>query len=321
MKFTHKQHRFFYNIKGIFRMLTPPFLLPLNFDTDDLEVQKAYIDERVRYYCDFAPNSNLPLSAKVLKDFRFSRKKTVYFFDFWELARYFPQKLKANTFFADCSFCFESPTICKNRPIFEEFDNNHTGFSVKNSVLLNFDKIRHFVFVKDEIPLREKKGVLFWRGGVYQAHRQRFFEACFGKNFCDIGHVGKDEGQNKAWTKPFASLSEHLQHRYICAVEGNDVASNLKWIMSSNSVAVCPKPRYESWFMEGRLVGGEHFVEVADDWSDVAEKLAYYNEHLDELEAIRRNANAYVAQFLDAKREKFVELLTLRRYFELTGQI
>ena len=40
------------------------------------------------------------------------------------------------------------------------------------------------------------------------------------------------------------------KHKFILCIEGNDVASNLKWVMSSNSVAVMPKPKFESWFME-----------------------------------------------------------------------
>ena len=38
------------------------------------------------------------------------------------------------------------------------------------------------------------------------------------------------------------SIDYHLKHKFILCIEGNDVASNLKWVMSSNSVAVMPKP-------------------------------------------------------------------------------
>ena len=55
------------------------------------------------------------------------------------------------------------------------------------------------------------------------------------------------------------------------SLEGIDVATNLKWIMSSNSLCFSPKLRYETWFMEGKLVPGVHFVEVRDDFDDLAE--------------------------------------------------
>ena len=41
--------------------------------------------------------------------------------------------------------------------------------------------------------------------------------------------------------------------------------------MSSNSVAVMPKPKYESWFMEGKLIPDYHYVLIKDDYSDFEE--------------------------------------------------
>ena len=38
------------------------------------------------------------------------------------------------------------------------------------------------------------------------------------------------------------------------------------WAMSSNSVCVMPKPKYESWFMEGKLKDGVHYIKVKDDF-------------------------------------------------------
>ena len=50
------------------------------------------------------------------------------------------------------------------------------------------------------------------------------------------------------------TINEQLHYKFILCSEGNDVASNLKWVMSSNSIAVMPKPKFETWFMEGILV-------------------------------------------------------------------
>ena len=38
------------------------------------------------------------------------------------------------------------------------------------------------------------------------------------------------------------TIREHLDYKFIMALEGNDVASNLKWVMSSNSIAVMTRP-------------------------------------------------------------------------------
>ncbi len=50
---------------------------------------------------------------------------------------------------------------------------------------------------------------------------------------------------------PFMSIDEQLGHKFIMCIRGNDVATNLKWVMSSSSIAVMPRPDVESWYMEG----------------------------------------------------------------------
>lgn len=104
------------------------------------------------------------------------------------------------------------------------------------------------------------------------------------------------------------------------ALEGNDVASNLKWIMSSHSIAVMPRPTCETWFMEGRLQPNIHYIEVQPDFSNLIDRITYYIEHPEEAEAIVRNANQYVAQFFNREREDIISYLVLQRYFERTGQ-
>ena len=49
--------------------------------------------------------------------------------------------------------------------------------------------------------------------------------------------------------------------------EGVDVATNLKWVMSSNSIAVMPRPKIESWFMENKLIPEKHYIEIKEDLS------------------------------------------------------
>jgi hypothetical protein len=115
------------------------------------------------------------------------------------------------------------------------------------------------------------------------------------------------------------TIEEHLDYKFIMSLEGNDVASNLKWVMSSNSIAVTPKHTVETWFMEGTLIPNYHYIEVKDDFSDLEERLTYYINHPDEAEAIIQHAHEYVNQFRDEKREKLISLLVLKRYFEITN--
>ena len=104
------------------------------------------------------------------------------------------------------------------------------------------------------------------------------------------------------------------------ALEGIDVASNLKWVMSSNSIAVMPRPTCETWFMEGTLIPDYHYIEIKPDFSDLEERLNYYIEHVAESLEIIRHAHEYVSQFKDKRRENLISLLVLDKYFKMTGQ-
>ena len=79
------------------------------------------------------------------------------------------------------------------------------------------------------------------------------------------------------------------------------------------------KPTCESWFMEGRLIPNYHYIEIKPDFSDIAERLAYYNEHEDEAKAIIKHAHEWVEQFLDKKREDVISYLVMKKYFQHTS--
>jgi hypothetical protein len=104
----------------------------------------------------------------------------------------------------------------------------------------------------------------------------------------------------------------------VACVEGVDVATSLKWVMSSNSVAVSPPMHYETWFMEGTLIPNYHYIEVKPDFSDLVEKLEYYIAHPEEAEAIVCHAHDYVAQFLNKKMERATQLAVADKYFKMT---
>ncbi|GAQ49011.1 TPA: glycosyltransferase [Flavobacterium psychrophilum] len=90
--------------------------------------------------------------------------------------------------------------------------------------------------------------------------------------------------------------------------------------MSSNSIAVMPKPTCETWFMEAKLIPNFHYIEVNPDFSDLEVKIQYYLKHPEKALEIIKNANEYCAQFFDYKREKIISLLVMVKYFEKTNQ-
>lgn len=232
-----------------------------------------------------------------------------YYYDLKEHARYFTRNFRLNHLFGDITLIPTVPAIVKSRPIGDENEN---------SVLMNLDKFRHFQLQRDEIAFDDKLPKAVWRGGGNNRKRIDLVERHLASPLCDVGLTGTPAHDRR--TRPFLTPAEQMRFRYIISVEGVDVATNLKWVMASNSLCLMPKPVYETWFMEGAIETGVHYVEVRSDFADLEEKIRYYEDHQDEAKAIVQRANNHVAQFADHRRERLLSLLVLAKYFALTGQ-
>ena len=183
---------------------------------------------------------------------------------------------------------------------------------------MKLDKVRHFIFVNDKKTFESKKNMVIFRGKVKgKTSRKKFMEMYFHHPMCDLGDVSKNTTDPKEWQTEKKTIQEHLDYKFILALEGNDVASNLKWVMSSNSIAVMPQPTCETWFMEGTLIPNYHYIEIKPDFSDLESRLQYYIEHIDEAQEIIKHANEYVKQFKNRKRENLISLLVLEKYFKV----
>nr|WP_255491164.1 glycosyl transferase family 90 [Dysgonomonas sp. 520] len=271
-----------------------------------------YINYRLNYYNRLEEKYTLPDEmAESLSGFKLENHRKVYFFDTFEYARYFPQDLQIIPLFGDIIHVPEYPSLVKSRPI--EGDN-------ANSVVLKLDKIRHFLFLNDKKSFKEKKDMLIFRGKVRQEHRIRFMDMYYNKSpRIDIGQVNITPDAKYPANR--LTIGEQLDYKFILSIEGNDVASNLKWVMSSNSLAVMPKPKYETWFMEGTLIPDYHYVLIKDDYSDLEERMDYYIQNPDKAQQIIDNAHEYVNQFKNKEREDLLSLLVLKKYFQKTGQM
>lgn len=276
-----------------------------------------YIRSRVDYYNRLPKLPAVPEALRPLAEHRIGSIQSAYFFDSHEFTRYFPDTLRWAVEPGDVTEVPAVPSILKSRPV--EGD-------LANAVVLNLDKHRHFLFLKDEIPFREKQDRVIFRSNINYPHpnhvvRLRFVERYFGHPMCDIGVSNRNAVTRDEWHGSYVSEYDHLTYKFIMCLEGNDVATNLKWVMSSNSLAVMPPPRYETWYMEGTLIPDYHYVAIKPDYSDLEERLQYYIDHPDEAEAIIRHAHEYIAQFQDKRRERLISLLVLEKYFRQTGQL
>lgn len=309
-----KNSKFSYYLTNYIRLVSPKIFfqsrLKAVLRSCQTREDRDYIMERAEYYNKLQTEKVLPVGTPKLSEYKPKGQK-VYFFDTFQYTRWFPQSLKLLLCPGDITFVPEYPSIVKSRPLTE---------GNENSVILKLDKVRHFIFVNDTIKFADKKDMVIFRGKVKgKESRRKFMELYFNNKMCDLGDVSKNTTDPAEWQTEKKSIREHLEYKFIMALEGNDVASNLKWVMSSNSVAVMPRPTCETWFMEGKLIPNYHYIEIKPDFSDLEERINFYLEHPEMAEQIARNANEYVSQFKDKKRERLISLLVLDKYFRMTG--
>jgi hypothetical protein len=310
----HRNNKLLYYWKGFLREILPSSFFQSQLSSKLLKTSHYdldYIRCRINYYNKLSLPFSLPKHTQSLKVFKLPRKLKVYYFDAYEYTRYFNKTLLINFLFGDIIIVPDIPSIVKSRPIQDENEN---------SVLLKLNKIRHFNYTNDSKNFTDKQNKLIGRSVVRLENRVRFHEMYFDHPLCDIGQTNQGTKHDR-WIKEKLTIDEHLDYKFILCLEGNDVASNLKWVMSSNSLAVMPKPKFETWFMEGTLIPDYHYICIKDDYSDLEERLQYYINNTDAALVILQNAHQYVNQFKDSKREDLISLLVLEKYFYKTGQI
>ena len=306
-----KNSKFPYYVKNVVRLFIPSFFYERKRDVYLQTKGDKKLQERVDYYNQLNDTFTLDKEAKSIKHF-FGEEKSTYFFDLYRYLRYFPKSFKISYLFGDITHVPKQATLVKSRPI--EGDN-------KNAILMKLNKVRHFIFVKDTLAFEDKKDLLVWRGKAHMPHRQDFVQRFYNNPYCEIGETKRKRDVTIPWQKPKMRIVEQLQYKFILSIEGNDVASNLKWVMSSNSLSFMTKPKYETWFMEGTLIANHHYVLLKDDYSDLEEKVLYYSSHRDEALKIIENAHAYVKEFQHKEREDRLSLLVLQKYFEKSSQV
>ncbi len=278
------------------------------------EEDRKTAEKRASYYARIPKDANLQGGEKLVMvgdyKFPFGQKKrfSAYFFDLYRYVRLFDKEQEFCYLFGDVAHETTATTFVKSRPISSTYTR---------SVLINMDKHRHFFFIHDKISFKSKADKAVLRNVVRgQPHRMRLLDMWYGHPKCDFACVNTDvEESKKQYVRPYMSMEEQMKYKFILCIEGNDVATNLKWVMSSNSLAVMPKPKIESWFMEGTLIAGVHYVEINGDYSDLIDKIDYYIAHSKEAENIIENAHEYVAQFQNARLEDYTSYLTMERYF------
>mmetsp|Transcript_2031 Transcript_2031/g.5175 ORF Transcript_2031/g.5175 Transcript_2031/m.5175 type:complete len:323 (-) Transcript_2031:73-1041(-) len=176
----------------------------------------------------------------------------------------------------------------------------------RNAILYPINKDRHFppdVFrdlPKYDIPFGEKTSKLIWRGATTGGKTGRFrfmlMEAYFESHpLIDVGFTKIVQGEINAtkWLKPLMTWQEMIRYKYMLSVEGNDVATGLKWQLYSNSVVFMPPPTKETWFLETNLKPYVHYVPIDPDLSNLEAQVDWAEAHPKECAWISANATTY----------------------------
>ena len=327
-KLKYKNIKSFYYLRHFLAALVPRIFYRLRLQSELKRIKyydEDYIFSRLNYYNkkenrftvseNSTTNKNFrrwqlgKIKENIIKKNKEVIKQTTYFFDLYKLFSFFDNKKKLDFIFGDIIEAQKIPTIVKSRPIINSDD----------SIILNLNKVRHFHFINDHKKFIDKKNKAVWRGyGENSKARQYFLKNYHHISMFNIGQTGPV--LDAPWVKNFMPISKQLDYKFIFCIEGVDTATSIKWVMSSNSVCVMPKPKYETWFMEGTLQPDVHYIEISDDFSNAEQKIKYFIEHPNKVLKIIENAQAHVEQFKHAKREKLISLMVLDKYFSLSGQ-
>lgn len=265
-----------------------------------------YIRERVNYYNKITTPKCADVGATAAEDIRLKDSHSCYWFDIMRYVRGFDMTRKLSFIDGDT---WQNPDFyCIGKA--RRLDTKDVYVA-----LMKLDRRRHFAKVSDFIPFNKKEERLIFRGYVGDKEsRIRFFEKWGHEEIFDLGDT--DRNGPEKWKKPWMPIEKHFRYKYVLALEGNDVATAVQWICASNCIPVMPRPTVESWLMHGRMVAGEHYIEIKSDFSDVKEKIEYYNAHPQEAERISEASKDWIRQFDDTRRENIISYLVAQRYLE-----
>lgn len=320
----------------------------INFDT--------YIDQRVKYYmgsCYYKKifinkyeynKNNFKMNLGINDDLAFTKFYFVHKINYYQLNTLYFKKTFPN-YVNDLN---EYLLNKHDNQIFQialgDIQNkcNYEGTLGKsriihdnNIILLKLNKKRHwnnlFKVRSNDLSYNLKDDKIIWRGATtgyieyylnnkHKNQRYNLVNKFYNhpNKSIDIGfsQIVQENKELKNYLKDGLSMKDQLKSKFIISVEGNDVATGLKWQLLSNSVVFMSKPKIESWLMEGKLIPNYHYILIKDDFSDLEEKYNWALKNEDKCVEISRNATNYMYQFLDTKRENIIINKVFDVYFK-----
>jgi hypothetical protein len=114
------------------------------------------------------------------------------------------------------------------------------------------------------------------------------------------------------------SMKDQLSYKAIIMIEGNDVATGLKWALMSNSVLMIPPPTVTTWAMEELLEPWVHYIPLDASLGDAEEKMQWVVDHDKQAQEIAHRGGLWMKDMVfhpdAAKDDQAVYKEILRRY-------
>lgn len=93
-------------------------------------------------------------------------------------------------------------------------------------------------------------------------------------------------------------IRKQEEQKMLISIEGNDLASGLKWMLYSTSVVLMVPPTKMSFALENFLEPWIHFVPLKADWSDLEKMVDWVHENDGEAEQIALNGKTFISDLL-----------------------
>eukprot|EP01083_Nonionella_stella_P038268 104134_1 len=230
-----------------------------------------------------------------------------------------------------------------------------TSHKYQNNAILiqELEYTRHWdapcTIMNIDIEWDNKLNKAVWRGASSDGWYRRSFVRQYIGNYTghsDMNHLDDiDVGFTSFTVRSYETIADlrplfkHplkieqlLKYKYLVSIDGNDVATNTKWILMSNSVLFMLPPTKESWLMEGLLEPYVHYVPLSlnrtknhphatsftdETWTwNLEEQYQFCMENDEICNQIAQNGKRFMIEhkFCDRKHERKVEKEILDRY-------
>jgi hypothetical protein len=218
-------------------------------------------------------------------------------------------------------------------------------FPVYAPILWSLRKTRHFGKLSQipamDTPWEKKQNKAVWRGtltGIRAISKDNSeYANCMKMLRCRMAFQyhnssSVDVGLARKWrdfpatihgrpiVKGYLHQREQLRFKAVIILEGNDVATGLKWALLSRSVVMMPRPTVTSWAMEEILEPWVHYIPLDADGSNVEERIKWMIDHDDKARKIAERATLFMYDLVfhpDAESDDLeIKSEIMRRYHE-----